>query len=136
MFPLTATACTMTPSDQDPRSKSAPPDDAASSEDERRRYARKGVLWSGYIRTFDGVRIDCTVLDLAPSGVKLMVDRPLTEGELVTFVSTQLGKLNARVAWSSHGRVGLSFLGESERVIQMMGGAAPKPDTTARKKDG
>jgi hypothetical protein len=126
----------MTPSDQDPRSKSAPPDDLASSEEERRRYARKGVLWSGYIRTFEGVRIDCTVLDLAPSGVKLMVDRPLTEGELVTFVSTQLGKLNARVAWSSHGRVGLNFLGESERVVQMMGNATAKSDAKAQKKEG
>lgn len=127
----------MTPSDQDPRSKPAPSDGPPSSDDERRRYQRNAVLWSGYLRTFEGVRVNCTVLDLAPSGVKLMVDRPLIEGELVTFVSTQLGKVNARVAWSSHGRVGLNFLGENERVIQMLGNAAAaKSDGEPRKKEG
>ena len=127
----------MTPSDQDPRSKSAPSEGLTPTDEERRRYQRNAVLWSGYLRTFDGVRVNCTVLDLAPTGVKLMVDRPLTEGELVTFVSTQLGKLNARVAWSSRGRVGLNFLGESERVVQMLGSAAAaKSDGHPRKKEG
>ena len=76
---------------------------------ERRRHRRRTGAWTAALETMRGDRIGCVVLDLSPGGAKLLLERPLPLGELVTFVTERFGTYRGRIAWAAGARAGLAF---------------------------
>lgn len=84
-------------------------DDAVGILTERRRHRRRTGAWNAALETMRGDRIGCVVLDLSPGGAKLLLERPLPIGELVTFLTERFGTYRGRIAWSAGARAGLAF---------------------------
>jgi hypothetical protein len=76
---------------------------------ERRRHRRRTGAWTAILETTHGERVGSVVLDLSPGGAKLLLERPIVVGELVTFITERFGTHRGRLAWVSGARVGLAF---------------------------
>jgi PilZ domain len=84
-------------------------DDAEGILTERRLHRRRAGAWTAMLETMRGDRIGCVVLDLSPGGAKLLLEKTLPVGELVTFITERFGTHRGRIAWSSGARAGLAF---------------------------
>ena len=84
-------------------------DDAVGILTERRRHRRRAGAWTAIVETTHGERIGSVVLDLSPGGAKLLLERPIAVGELVSFLTERFGTHRGRIAWVSGVRVGLAF---------------------------
>jgi len=84
-------------------------DDAVGILTERRSHRRRAGAWTAILETTHGERIGSVVLDLSPGGAKLLLERPIAVGELVTFLTERFGTHRGRIAWVSGVRVGLAF---------------------------
>jgi hypothetical protein len=86
-------------------SEVSPADDA-----ERRRHRRRSGAWSARLETARGDRVGCIVLDLSPGGAKLVLEKSIAVGDLVTFATERFGMHRGRIAWAAGRRVGLAFI--------------------------
>jgi hypothetical protein len=86
---------------------------AARERPERRHLPRRSGLWVAQIQTAEGERMSSLVLDLSNAGARIVPQRPLTEGTIVTLVAPVCGTRRGRVAWATKSHVGLQFLGET-----------------------
>jgi hypothetical protein len=84
-------------------------DDAVGILTERRRHRRRAGAWTAIVETTHGERVGSVVLDLSPGGAKLLLERPIAVGELVSFITERFGAHRGRIAWVSGARVGLAF---------------------------
>jgi hypothetical protein len=78
---------------------------------ERRRVPRRSGLWAAQLQTAEGERIPCLLLDLSNAGARIVPQRPLIDGTIVTLVAPVCGARRGRVAWATKSHVGLQFLG-------------------------
>jgi predicted LPLAT superfamily acyltransferase len=76
----------------------------------RRRHQRHRLLLPASLRTSLGNTLACTLLDISVRGARLLVEREIEPGELVTLLSDRFGARPARVAWIEHNIVGVKFL--------------------------
>ena len=80
---------------------------------ERRYQSRRSGLWVGQIQTPEGERMSCLLLNVSTGGARLVPQRPLAEGSIVTLLAPVSGTRRARVAWATKSHVGLQFLGDT-----------------------
>lgn len=80
---------------------------------ERRHLPRRSGLWVAQIQTAEGERISCLLLDLSNAGARLVPQRPLGEGAIVTVTAPVCGTRRGRIAWTTKSHVGLQFLGDT-----------------------
>ena len=78
-----------------------------------RRHRRRSVLWPVEIVSKPGIR--CTITDISIAGAKMLVNKPLAEGETI-LVRSRRFTAKARVAWTTPISVGLEFLEPNERL--------------------
>lgn len=78
-----------------------------------RRHRRRSVLWPVEIVSKPGIR--CTITDVSTAGAKMLVSKPLAEGETI-LVRSRRFTAKARVAWTAPGSVGLEFLEPNDRL--------------------
>jgi hypothetical protein len=84
-------------------------DDAVGILTERRRHRRRAGAWTAALETTRGDRVGCVVLDLSPGGAKLLIEKSVAIGELVTFATERFGTYRGRIAWVAGARAGLAF---------------------------
>jgi PilZ domain len=78
-----------------------------------RRHRRRSVLWPVEIASKPGIR--CTITDVSIAGAKMLVSKPLAEGESIVIRSRRF-IARATVAWVREGTVGLEFHEANERL--------------------
>ena len=78
-----------------------------------RRHRRRSVLWPVEIVSKPGIR--CTITDVSMAGAKMLVSKPVAEGEII-LVRSRRFTAKARVAWAGPGSVGLEFIEPNERL--------------------
>jgi hypothetical protein len=105
------------------------PLDAGDGAD-RRQYRRYPILESGLIYTADGC-IDCQIVDLSASGVRVRPVRKLKEQQgTCRFLLGRLGAFEAEVCWEGKDSIGIRFGDEPETVAQRYSNLLP-PDCLA-----
>jgi hypothetical protein len=80
---------------------------------ERRHQARRSGLWVAQVQTAEGDRLSCLLLDLSNGGARIVPQRPLAEGAIVTILAPVCGTRRGRVVWATKSHVGLQFLGDT-----------------------
>jgi PilZ domain-containing protein len=81
---------------------------------ERREERRRSVLWTARLMITGQRDIRCYVLDLAPGGAKLRIERPVALGTVVKLSSPRVVRAGS-VVWSAGDCIGLRF-GEAGRA--------------------
>jgi hypothetical protein len=76
---------------------------------ERRRFERRKLLVAANIEV-KGERFEGVIVDVSPGGARIRFDTPLTAGDELNLVLTELGQLGAQVVWQRHGEAGVRFL--------------------------
>jgi hypothetical protein len=79
---------------------------------ERRHAPRRTGLWVAEVQTAEGERIPCLLVDLSNAGARIVPQRPLAQGTVVTLAAPICGARRGRVAWATKSHVGLRFLGD------------------------
>jgi CRP/FNR family transcriptional regulator, cyclic AMP receptor protein len=75
---------------------------------ERRRHPRKRAFWLGRLETPDG-RFDCRVLNLSPSGAKVMLAHAVQVKQAVTLIIEPLGEFLGIVGWRRDSYIGIEI---------------------------
>jgi hypothetical protein len=78
-----------------------------------RRHRRRSVLWPVEIVSKPGIR--CTITDISIAGAKMLVNKPLAEGESLIIRSRRF-TARVTIAWVGAGTVGLEFHEPNERL--------------------
>jgi hypothetical protein len=78
-----------------------------------RRHRRRSVLWPVEIVSKPGIR--CTITDISVAGARMLVSKPLTQGETI-LVRSRRFTAKAQVAWTGEGCVGLFFIEPDDRL--------------------
>jgi hypothetical protein len=86
---------------------------ASGRSPERRRIPRRTGLWVAQVQTAEGECLPCLLLDLSNAGARIVPQRPLAEGTIITLVGPVCGARRGRVAWATKSHVGLQFLGDT-----------------------
>jgi len=67
---------------------------------------------------------ECTVYDISLGGIRLKVDMPIEKGTGVYVQLRNKLKQSAEVIWSANGFLGLSFVGNPEKIKNGLGSLA------------
>ena len=79
-----------------------------SESEERRRHVRMAVHWSGDLEA-SGDRLDCTVLDISPSGAKVQSSDPLPPETPVILTLAQGDQHRGAIVWQQGSFMGIGF---------------------------
>lgn len=75
--------------------------------------------WPAELRTDDGTRLKCTVIDLSSAGARLQVEGEIGEARHARLLIDNLPPVAAEMAWRKRDQVGLRFREEQRWVLEL-----------------
>lgn len=99
------------------------------TDEEKRRHHRQKILWGADLNIGDpndklgvgGYVLACRVTNLSLSGARLQMHLPLQAGTEATLRLSRYGNVPARVSWYRNGFIGLEFLIDQKKFVDMIG---------------
>jgi hypothetical protein len=79
---------------------------------DRRKSERRKVMWGSRLASMDGSQIiNCTTLEISPSGARVRMDEQHTPARTLFYIELRHSlAYEARIAWSKAPEMGLEFL--------------------------
>jgi len=91
---------------------------ASKGSRENRDFRRRSVLWPGKLAVGKH-ELSCQVWNLSLGGARVRIDLPIQEGTELKLNVAGRGEIDAVVAWSHDGSLGLDFLTGPDPVRHM-----------------
>lgn len=90
----------------------------------RRRFRRHAVLLTAKFHR-GKTSVDCTIVDLSPTGAKLKLAQPISDKAVGTLENDRFGMIPGEVVWSSGEAVGIRFLDQPGWIAGLLSMVLP-----------
>lgn len=96
--------------------------EAQRTELEPRLFEGASVLWMAELSQGDH-GIACLIVKISTEGAMVRTDEPVSFESPVTLRNARIGERPAEITWRKHNEMGLRFLGDGEKLAEIIGQA-------------